>query len=143
MLIVTHSIEEIVRPQSYELLHRQPWDPSPARISKMCPRIAFVYFKDLMYSPSLSQLPLERLPSGRPTWTCWKAGVTRCFHIKLRSRVKCRAGHGLTRCLWTKGTHKSNDILLSICHKGHLFDPTQLKLYVPFKVARAATRQTS
>ena len=42
----------------------------------------------------------------------------------------------VVRALWSKGNHKSNDLLLTMCHKGHLFDPTQLKLYEPLRVAR-------
>ena len=42
----------------------------------------------------------------------------------------------VSRALWSKSHHKSNDVLFTICHKGHLFDPTQLKLYFPFKIAR-------
>ena len=52
---------------------------------------------------------------------------------KLRSTV-CRT-------LWSKGSRKSNDILLTICHKCHLFDPTQMKWYAPFRtVCRQLTK---
>lgn len=38
----------------------------------------------------------------------------------------------VSRALWSKGNHKSNAILLTVCHKGHLCDPTQLQIYFPF-----------
>ena len=67
--------------------------------------------------------------AGAPKY-CYALEMGPCsVHIerKLRSAI-CRA-------LWSKGSHKSNDILLTICHKGHLIDPTQLKWYAPFQTA--------
>ena len=42
----------------------------------------------------------------------------------------------VVKALWTKDQHKSVDILLSLCHKGHNFDPFQLKLSQPLKLVR-------
>ena len=42
----------------------------------------------------------------------------------------------VSRALWSKGNHKCNNMLFTLCHKGHLFDPTQLKIYIPFKICR-------
>ena len=42
----------------------------------------------------------------------------------------------VSRALWSKGNHKCNNMLFTLCHKGHLFDPSQLKIYIPFKICR-------
>jgi hypothetical protein len=68
------------------------------------------------------------------------AGATKfSFGIEMGScnlKVERTLRSAVARCLWTKGNHKSTDILFSICHKGHLFDPVQLKIYLAFKIAR-------
>ena len=68
------------------------------------------------------------------------AGATKfAFGIEMGScdlKIQKTLRSAVARCLWTKGNHKSIDILFSICHKGHSFDPVQLKHYLPFKIAR-------
>ena len=39
-------------------------------------------------------------------------------------------------CVWSKRPMKCSDIVLSLCFKGHLFDPIQLRCIWSFKIAR-------
>ena len=43
--------------------------------------------------------------------------------------------------IWSKRQKKCVDIVLSLCFKGHNFDPVQLKLFWPFKIARRQLRK--
>lgn len=39
-------------------------------------------------------------------------------------------------CIWHKRPSKCSDVVLTLCFKGHQFDPTQLRLFAPFSIAR-------
>ena len=42
----------------------------------------------------------------------------------------------VAKALWSKGQHKSLDMLFTLCHRGHRIDPVQLKLIYPLKLLR-------
>ena len=42
----------------------------------------------------------------------------------------------VSKALWSKGQQKSVDMLLTLCHRGHRIDPSQLKLFYPLKLTR-------
>ncbi|CAE7324502.1 unnamed protein product [Symbiodinium sp. KB8] len=44
--------------------------------------------------------------------------------------------NNILQALWRGRSAKSVDIALTLCHKGHLFDPLQLRLIQPFIIAR-------
>ena len=53
-------------------------------------------------------------------------------HIHVERRLRTQ----VLSAIWSKRQKKCVDIVLSLCFKGHNFDPVQLKLFWPFKIAR-------
>ena len=49
--------------------------------------------------------------------------------------------NNILQALWRGRSAKSVDIALTLCHKGHLFDPLQLRLIQPFIIARRQLRK--
>ena len=52
--------------------------------------------------------------------------------IKLEKQLRT----AVSKALWSKGQQKSVDMLLTLCHRGHRIDPSQLKLFYPLKLTR-------